>query len=126
MKRRNQGGFTIIEVLIAIVVLVVGMLGLVMTAALLSRMMGRANRAQAAANFASQRMEKMRPAACIAAQRVGGVDSLRRGSALIAVNTYRFIDMGNSSYSLQVISKWETAQNRMRTDTLEMGVPCLT
>lgn len=126
MTRRNQGGFTIIEILIAIVVLVVGMLGLVMTAAMLSRMMGRANRAQAAANFASQRMEKMRPAACIAAQRVGGAETLRRGSAVIAVNNYSFIDLGGSAYRLQVISTWRTTKTSTRTDTLEMGVPCLT
>jgi prepilin-type N-terminal cleavage/methylation domain-containing protein len=126
MTRRTQGGFTIIEVLIAIIVLVVGMLGLVMTAAMLSRMMGRSNRAQAAATFASQRMEKMRPAACIAAQRVAGSDTLRRGSVVIAVNRYEFIDMGSSSYRLRVISTWPATMNRTRTDTLEMGVPCQT
>jgi Tfp pilus assembly protein PilV len=126
MTRRHEGGFTIIEVLIAIIVLVVGMLGLVMTAAMLSRMMGRANRAQAAATFASQRMEKMRPAACIAAQRVAGSDTLRRGSVVIAINRYEFIDMGSSSYRLRVISTWPATKNRTRTDTLEMGVPCQT
>jgi prepilin-type N-terminal cleavage/methylation domain-containing protein len=126
MKPSNQSGFTIIEILIAIVVLVVGMLGLVMTAAMLSRMMGRANRAQAAATFASQRMEKMRPAACIAGQRVAGTDTLRRGSQWIAINSWSYIDMGNSAYRLQVITTWQTTRNKTRTDTLEMGVPCLT
>ena len=125
MKRHNQGGFTIIEILIAIVVLVVGMLGLVMTAAMLSRMMGRANRAQAAATFAAQRLEKMRPAACIAAQRVAGTETLRRGSQQLAVNNWSFIDLGSSAYRLQVITTWQTTQNKTRTDTLEMGVPCL-
>jgi len=125
MKRHNQGGFTIIEILIAIVVLVVGMLGLVMTAAMLSRMMGRANRAQAAATFAAQRLEKMRPAACIAAQRVAGTETLSRGSQQLAVNNWSFIDIGSSSYRLRVITTWKTTQNKTRTDTLEMGVPCL-
>ena len=126
MKRRDQSGFTIIEILIAIVVLVVGLLSLVMTAAMVSRMLGRANRAQVAATFATQRMEKMRPAACITAQRVGGTDTLSRGGQWIAINDWSYIDLGSSAYRLRVITTWETARNRSRVDTLEMGVPCLT
>ena len=126
MKRRNQGGFTIIEILIAVVVLMVGVLGLVMTAALVTRMMGRANRAQMAANYASQRMEKMRTAACIAGQRNAGVDTLYRGSQMIAYNTWSYTDMPSGSYRLQVITRWETTNNKLRSDTLEAGVPCRT
>lgn len=126
MTRHNQGGFTILEVMIALVVLVIGMLGLVMTSAMLSRMMGRSSHAQAASTFAAQRMEKMRPAACIAAQRVAGQDTLMRGSQWVAINKWSFIDLGGSAYRLRVITKWQTTNNRTRTDTLEMGVPCLT
>lgn len=126
MKRRNQGGFTILEILIAVVVLMVGVLGLVMTAALVTRMMGRANRAQLAANYASQRMEKMRPAACIDAQRTGGTDTLYRGTAMIATNTWSYADMGNGSWRLRVITGWETTNNRIKSDTLEAAVPCRT
>ncbi len=126
MKRRNQGGFTILEILIAVVVLMVGVLGLVMTAALVTRMMGSANRAQMAANYASQRMEQMRTAACIAGQRNAGVDTLHRGSAMIAYNTWSYVDMGSESYRLRVITRWETTKNKIRADTLEAGVPCRT
>jgi type IV pilus modification protein PilV len=126
MKRRNQDGFTIIEILIAVVVLMVGVLGLVMTAALVTRMMGRANRAQMAANYASQRMEKMRTAACIAGQRNAGVDTLYRGSSMIAYNTWSYTDMPSGSYGLRVITRWETTNNKLRSDTLEAGVPCRT
>ena len=126
MKRRNQGGFTIIEILIAVVVFMVGILGLVMTAALVTRMMGRANRAQMAANYASQRMEKMRTAACIAGQRNAGVDTLYRGSQMIAYNTWSYTDMPSESYRLRVITRWETTNNKLRADTLEAGVPCRT
>lgn len=127
MKRRtNQGGFTIIEILIAVVVLMVGILGLVMTAALVTRMMGRANRAQLAANYASKRMEMMRTAACIPAQQVAGVDTLYRGSSMVAYNTWSYIDMGSQTYRLRVITRWETTNNKMKSDTLEAGVPCRT
>ena len=126
MNRGNQGGFTIVEILIAIIVLVVGMLGLAMSAGMVSRMLGRSSRAQAAATFAASRLERMRLAACIPAQRVAGVDSLRRGSRVAAVNAWSFTDLGNSAYLLRVITTWPTVRNSQRTDTLEMGVPCLT
>ena len=126
MKQRNESGFTILEIMIAVVVLMVGVLGLVMTAALTTRMMGRANRAQQAAAYASKRMEMMRTAACIPAQRNNGVDTLYRGSAMIAYNTWSYADMGNGSYSLRVITRWETTKNQMKSDTLEQGVPCRT
>ena len=40
-KKSNESGFTIVEVIIAIIVLSVGLLGLVSTAALVTRMIGR-------------------------------------------------------------------------------------
>jgi type IV pilus modification protein PilV len=126
MKQRNEGGFTILEIMIAVVILMVGVLGLVMTAGLTTRMMGRANRAQQAAAYASKRMEMMRASACIAAQRNAGVDTLYRGSAMIAYNTWSYADMGSQSYRLRVITTWETTKNQMKSDTLEQGVPCRT
>ena len=41
MTRNSQRGFTIVEIIIAIVVLTVGLLGLVSTAALVTRMIAR-------------------------------------------------------------------------------------
>ena len=126
MKQRNEGGFTILEIMIAVVILMVGVLGLVMTAGLTTRMMGRANRAQQAAAYASKRMEMMRASACIPAQQVAGVDTLYRGSSMIAYNTWSYIDMGSQTYRLRVITRWETTKNQMKSDTLEQGVPCRT
>ena len=126
MRQSNEGGFTILEIMIAVVILMVGVLGLVMTAGLTTRMMGRANRAQQAAAYASKRMELMRTAACIAGQRNAGVDTLYRGSAMIAYNTWDYADMGSQSYRLRVITRWETTKNQMKSDTLEQGVPCRT
>lgn len=126
MTLRSESGFTIIEVMIAVVVLIVGMLGLVMTAALLSRMMGRSSRAQAAATYASARLEKMRAAACNPVLRAPGQDTLYRGGQWVAVNNWSYIDLADGTYRLRVITKWQTAQTRTRTDTLEMGIPCIT
>ena len=122
----NERGFTIVEIIIAIIVLTVGLLGLVSTAALVTRMIARGQRTAMAATYAAQRMERLRPAACIAAQLVNGSESLYRGSTLVATNTWAFTDAGNSTIRIRVITTYATIKNRTHTDTLETAVTCLT
>jgi prepilin-type N-terminal cleavage/methylation domain-containing protein len=124
-KAVHERGFTIIEIIVAIVVLTVGLLGLVTTAALVTRMIGRGQRSAVASTFASQRMERLRGGACIAAQRVNGADTLYRGGQWVAYNTWTFVDQGNLYYRVRILTTYRTVQNRVRTDTLEVGVPCL-
>lgn len=122
---KNQRGFTMVEIIIAIIVLTVGLLGLVTTSALVTRMIGRGQRSALAANFAQQRMEKLRAGACIASLRVDGSDTLYRGSTWLAINTWRFVDEGSSYYRLRVITTYKTQKASVRTDTSETGFPCL-
>lgn len=121
----NERGFTITEVIIAIVVLSVGLLGLASTAALTTRMIGRGQRSAVAATFATQRMELLRPAACIAAQRVNGSEVLNRGGTTVATNTWTFTDAGNSSIRIRVVTTYVTAKGKMRSETTETAVSCL-
>jgi len=55
---KNRRGFTIIEVIIAIIVLTVGILGMVTTAALVTRMIARGQRSAMATAFAARRLER--------------------------------------------------------------------
>jgi len=57
-------------------VLTVGVLGMVTTAALVTRMIARGQRSAQASAFAARRLERMRIAACVNAQRVDGSDTL--------------------------------------------------
>ena len=125
MPRNNERGFTLVEIIIAIVVLTVGLLGLVSTAALVTRMIARGQRSAVASTFAAQRMELLRPAACIDAQRVNGTDTLYRGSTWVAINNWTWTDQGNLYYRARIVTTYKTVKNRVRTDTLEVGVPCL-
>ena len=125
-RKRKQSGFSIIEIIIAIMVLTVGLLALVTTAALVTRMIARGQRSAVASMFASQRAEQLRPAACIPAQRVNGSDTLWRGTNWVAYNTWTFVDEGNLYYRIRVATVYKTIKNQMRVDTLEMGVSCLT
>jgi prepilin-type N-terminal cleavage/methylation domain-containing protein len=123
--KQNQRGFTIIEIIIAIIVLTVGVLGLVTTAALVTRMIARGQRSATAASFASRRLERMRAGACIAAQRVNGQDTLYRGSTWVAINTWTFTDpFGTQNYRLKVVSLYKTTQNKVRRDSTETTIPC--
>ncbi len=121
---KNQGGFTIIEIIIAIIVLTVGVLGLVTTAALVTRMIARGQRSATAASFASRRLERMRAAGCVAAQRVDGQDTLYRGSTWVAVNTWTFTNAPNQNFRLKVVTRYKTIKNRVRTDSTETTIPC--
>lgn len=123
---KGQRGFTLIEVLIAVVVLTVGLLGLVTTAALVTRMIGRGQRSAVAATFAARRMERLRPAACIDAQRLDGADTLYRGRTWVAINRWQFSDAGSDTYRLRLVTTYKTAQNRTRADTVETAIPCRT
>ena len=121
---KNTKGFTIIEIMIAIIVLTVGILGMVTTAALVTRMIGRGQRSAEASAFAARRLERLRPAACIAAQRTAGSDTLYRGSTWSAINKWSFSDAGNQNYRIKIVTIYRTTQNRVRSDSTEATIPC--
>ena len=123
----SESGFTIIEVIIAVVILTVGLLGLTTTSGLVTRMIGRGQRSEVAALLAMQRMERARPAACIPAQRVGGSETLYRGSQAVAriAWTYTDVDGDGRSIRLRVVTDFVVSANRVRTDTMETTVVCL-
>jgi len=60
----NRNGFTIIEVVVAIMIFSVGILGLVATAASVTRMVGRSQQYNMAASLAQQRVEILRATVC--------------------------------------------------------------
>jgi len=120
----NRGGFTIVEIIIAILVLTVGLLGLATTAALVTRMIGRGQRSAAAAGFAQRRLERLRPGACLSALRVAGTDTLLRGAGWVAINTWSWTDMGNNVYRIKIRTQSKTSRNAVRTDSTETTIPC--
>src|SRR2546430_9753458 len=75
MKREQ--GFTLVEVIIAILVLTVGLLGLVTSAALVTRMIGRGQHSAVAAQYAQRRLEMLRVTGC--KSQAGGTEVVMRG-----------------------------------------------
>ena len=123
---KSERGFTIIEVTVAIVVLTVGLLGLVTTAALVTRMMGRGQRSAMAATFAQRRLERLRLAACIPDQRVSGSDTLSRGSTWVAINRWGFSanPANPTTFRVRIVTISKTDKGAIRVDTSESSIPC--
>jgi prepilin-type N-terminal cleavage/methylation domain-containing protein len=121
---RVQGnkGFTIVEVIIAIVVLTIGLLALMTSSALVTRMIARGERTAAMAAFASQRLERLRTSACTS--QPAGSDTLYRGSTAVAINSWRFVQPGPNHWQIVLTENYLTYQT-WRTDSTETEVSCL-
>ena len=114
-----RGGFTIIELIVAIMILVVGVLGLAGTAGMVSRMVGGAAQQTIAANVASSRFEKLRSVPC--AQVTSGT-AATRGMAEKWTTT---VSSGNAKlYAVTNAITYTAAGGRSRTLTFQSYVPC--
>ena len=121
MKR--ESGFTLVEIIIAIIVLTVGLLALVTSSALVTRMIARGQRSAVSATFAAQRLEQLRVTGC--ASRSSGTDLLLRSGVPIDSSSWRWVDAGNLHYRVILKHKYRTQQNSWRTDSLETEISCL-
>src|SRR2546428_13720598 len=102
-RKRKQSGFTIIEIIIAIMVLTVGLLALVTTAALVTRMIARGQRSAVASMYAAQRAERMGPQACVPPQRPDGRDTLYTRPDRGAPNAGAVVQQGQRCYRLAAL-----------------------
>ena len=64
--RGDRRGFTLIEVVVAIMILAVGVLGLAATSSVVTRQIGGGGQQNNAANLAASRFERMRARTCTA------------------------------------------------------------
>lgn len=76
---RARAGFTIVEMLVAIMVLAVGVLGLASTAAVVHRQMASGERQSVAASIAQSRFDSLTSRNCVAISGTTGIASYRRG-----------------------------------------------
>ena len=66
-RTKARAGFTLVEVMVAMMILTIGLLGLASTSAVVVRQMGDAGRMGVAASVAQSRIEKLRLATCTTA-----------------------------------------------------------
>ena len=119
----HERGFTLVEVIIAIIVLTVGLLGLVTSAALVTRMIGRGQRSGVSAQYAARRLEMLRVTGCTS--QAAGSEVLYRGSTALDSLTWRFVNAGANHWQVVVRSNYQTARGQWRADSVETEISCL-
>ena len=77
-RHHRARGFTLVELMVAVMVMTVGVLGLASTAGVVTRLMGGAARQTIAANIVQARFEKLRHTSC--AQLTAGTATTRHVS----------------------------------------------
>jgi prepilin-type N-terminal cleavage/methylation domain-containing protein len=122
-------GFALMEVMVSLVILTIGLLGLTTTAVLVTRMIGRGQRAGAAANFAAQRLERLRtsggPGGSGCATHTAGADTLWRGSNWTAINSWTWTGLSSQTWRVTLSVTYRTSPGQTSTQTLVTEVSCV-
>ena len=119
---RGSFGFTIIEILVAVVVIAVGLLALAGSSTLVLRMLADGRRTTVAIQRAEHRLEELRRQARMAAP---GCLALAPGSAAGPGGTSERweVSPGPGATVLRVIVSWPTRRGT-RADTLATAIEC--
>jgi len=119
----SRMGFTVVEVLVALVIFAIGALGIAAETAALTRLMAQGQRASVVTRAATARLERLRASACVA--RSDGLETVRVGSAPLADLQWSWRDPGDSAYLVTLLTG-PAAGGRapIRADTLHAVVWC--
>jgi prepilin-type N-terminal cleavage/methylation domain-containing protein len=120
MKR--PAGFTLLEVLVALVVLTFGLLGLIAQTASLVRALARVRRAETITTAAAARLEQLRATGCIA--RADGGEVVRQGPVIARLDWSWSAAADSSQRVLLVVTPRATPQPALPPETLTMVLPC--
>jgi type IV pilus assembly protein PilV len=113
---RDSKGFTIIEVLVAVLILSIGMLALVSTAATVTRMIGQGQRFSEASTLAAQRFEILRSEDC---------STLSSSSATSGAYSLAWTvsDVGTNAKSVSLVVTSPTGRGT-RADSFQTTIGC--
>ena len=111
----SRAGFTIVELLVAMMVFAIGILGLAATAASVTRLMGGATRQTIAANIAQSRLEKLRASPC--GTLTNGADTTR---GVVSTWTVQPVTRGVNVTETVIFP----VPNGSRTRTYKTTLPC--
>ena len=117
---KNRAGMTLVEVLIAVVMLAVGVLAFVGTTAATVGMLSRGNRSVKGAFYAQEQLEILAATPC---------QFLADGAATrqtVFQTSWTVTDApGGNSKRVQLIATYPAVLSRPRADTMEISVLCI-
>lgn len=120
----GRRGFTVIEVLVAMMVMTIAVLALASSSGLVAKMMTRGHNAEMAASFAARRLDVLRLSGCTS--RTNGADTLfRGGSNWAAVNNWVWTDATGSTYRVKVTTTFRSTGGATGTNISETSISCV-
>ncbi len=122
--RTDRGGFTLVEVLVAVVMLGVGVVALASSAAISTRMIGRGKMETRAAQAAGRRLETLRLAAYSTSPRCTAGTFAAGGPVTTDGVTENWIVAGAGSSRTITITVAHGTVRGVHTDTLRSMVEC--
>lgn len=123
-KASGRRGFTVIEVLVAVMVMTIAVLALASTSGLVSRMMVRGHNAEMASAFAMRRLERLRMTGCTS--RASGADTLYRGASnWAAINNWVWSDAGTNTYRVKITTSYRSSGGLTGTNISESSISCV-
>lgn len=117
-RRRPRKGFTVIEIIIAIVIMVIGVLGLASTAAVVARLIGGGAQLTLAANVAQSRFEILRSTPCASIAN-GNADSGRG-----VTEQWRVTQVGPALFEVDVAVQYTTTSGPRQPQAFRSHVTC--
>ena len=124
---RRRDGFTLVELMVAIIILAVGILGLAGTSAIITRQMGSASRSTVAAAVAQSRFDSLSSINCAGLAAAGGTSSgtathldPRTNRPRGVVERWRVTD-GND---VKILTDSITIAGQLRVLVYESYMPC--
>jgi type IV pilus modification protein PilV len=115
-RMKARAGFTIVELLVALMIFAVGMLGLAATAGSVTRMMGGAKRQVIAATVAQTRLERLRSSPCTSI--ASGADTTR---GIVSTWTVTAVTRG---MNITETVRFQTSRGVTRTRTYMTTIAC--
>lgn len=123
-KSSSRRGFTIVEVVVAMMIMTIAVLALASTNGLVSKMMITGHNAEMASAFATRRMEQLRRSGCAA--RADAADTLYRGaSTWAAVNNWVWTDAGRSTWRIKMTTQYRSTGGLTKTHISETSISCI-
>jgi len=115
-----DSGFTLVELMVAMIVLTVGLLGMLGAAATTIRVIGEGDRTVGAAYHASGRIDELAALGC---------DNVAAGTATVdAVYKLSWTVAGDAASEvrpLMMVAEYPGVRGQVRADTFETGIPCV-